>query len=246
MKLSIIVPVFNEEKTIIELLNKLEIALVKLSNKIISYNIIVINDGSTDNTEKLIKESRFFNNSNYLFKFLPQNKGKGLAITTGFSLSDGDIVLIQDADLEYDPNDYNAIISPILEDLADVVYGSRFKSNKSRVLYYHHYLGNRFLTFLSNLFTNINLSDMETCYKVFKGDIIRNMILISKRFGIEPEMTAKLSKLKNIRIYEVPISYNGRTYKDGKKIGWKDGIAAIYSIFRFNVFWSAKKSFKKN
>ena len=163
-----------------------------------------------------------------------KNQGKGAALRTGFESVTGDIVLVQDADLEYNPRDYPVLLQPILDDEADVVYGSRFLGGPHRVLFFWHYLGNQFLTMLSNMMTDLNLSDMETCYKVFRTDVLRNMKLYSNRFGIEPELTAKVAKAK-VRIYEVPISYHGRTYAEGKKIGWKDGVSAIWAILRYNL-----------
>jgi glycosyltransferase involved in cell wall biosynthesis len=165
----------------------------------------------------------------------PQNRGKGAALRTGFTAASGDVLLIQDADLEYDPAEYPVLLQPIIDRRAEVVYGSRFLGGPHRVLFYWHYLGNQMLTILSNMFSDLNLTDMETCYKVFVGEILERITLKSNRFGFEPEFTAKVARL-GVRIYEVPISYHGRTYADGKKIGWKDGVAAIWSIFRFNIW----------
>jgi len=244
VKLSIVVPVYNEEKTINSILDLVEEALEALV-LIKSFEIVVIDDHSTDNSKKVLEE-RIHQKNNYTLLSHEVNSGKGAAIRTGIAKTTGDVVLVQDADLEYDPNDYDILLRPIINGRADVVYGSRFKGEVSRVLYFWHYMGNRFLTFLSNMFTNLNLTDMETCYKVFRGDIIRNMLLTSNRFGIEPEMTAKISKIKGIRIYEVPISYFGRTYDEGKKINWKDGVSAIWCILKFNLFTSYQNSFRSD
>ncbi len=241
MKLSIVVPVYNEEKTIVSILDLVEDVLKGLKS-ITSYEIVLIDDCSSDNS-KAVLEKLIETRQHYRLLSHDINSGKGAAIRTAIKQTTGDIVLIQDADMEYDPKDYSTLLEPLINGKADVVYGSRFKGEVTRVLYFWHYMGNRFLTFLSNMFTNLNLTDMETCYKVFRGDIIRNMILTSNRFGIEPEMTAKLSKLKEIRIYEVPISYFGRTYDEGKKINWKDGVSALVSIVKFNLFTSYKDSY---
>jgi len=243
MKLSIVIPVYNEEQTVLDLLKLVQEALTKLPPQITSSEIVIVEDGSKDQTKKVLQDN-VQGKSGFVIHFQEYNQGKGAAITKGFSLTTGDIVIIQDADLEYDPFEYPVLLKPILNGKADVVFGSRFKGDTSRVLYFWHYLGNQILTFLSNAFTNLNLSDMETCYKVFKGEIIRNMKLESKRFGIEPEMTAKISKIKGVRIYEVPISYFGRTYEEGKKIGWRDGFSALWCIFKFNILRSYEDSFK--
>jgi len=242
VKLSIIVPVYNEEKTISSILDLVEDTLKKLAS-ITSYEIIIIDDHSNDNSKKVLEE-KVKHKDNYTLLSHEINSGKGAAIRTGIAKTTGDVVLIQDADLEYDPRDYKVLLQPLADGKADVVYGSRFKGEVTRVLYFWHFMGNQFLTFLSNMFTNLNLTDMETCYKAFRGDIIRNMILTSNRFGIEPEMTAKISKIKEIRIYEVPISYFGRTYDEGKKINWKDGFSAVWSIIKFNLLTSYKDSFR--
>lgn len=244
MKLSIIIPVFNEEKTIDSILDLVERELQKISF-VQTFEIIIIDDASSDNSKEILQQ-RVRNSPHCMLLTHAVNSGKGAAIRSGIAKSTGNIVLIQDADLEYDPKDYERLLAPFVDGKADVVFGSRFKGEIVRVLYFWHYMGNRFLTFFSNMFTNLNLTDMETCYKAFRGDIIRNMVLVSNRFGIEPEMTAKISKLQNIRIYEVPISYFGRTYAEGKKINWKDGIAAIWCIIRFNLLTNREKSFSKS
>ena len=230
MKISVIIPCYNEEKFIETLLRKVSKCLKKFDHE-----IIIVNDFSSDKS-KLIIESLEIENSK-LFNHV-ENLGKGASLRTGIQNSSGEIVIIQDADLEYDPNEYGKLIQPIVDDLADVVYGSRFRSgDRSRVLFFWHSLGNQFLTFLSNMFTNLNLTDMETCYKVFRGDILRSIPIEENRFGFEPEITAKISKIRpRLRIYEVGISYYGRTYEDGKKITWKDGFRALYSIIKYNLF----------
>lgn len=231
MKLSILIPVFNEAKTILKVLQKIDSTSLLDLNK----EIIIINDGSTDN----IKEVLAVNKDKYSKLIsLPKNCGKGSAITIGLKQSTGDLVIIQDADLEYDPAEYPKLIKPILEGDADVVYGSRFIGSEShRVLFFWHSVGNKFLTLVSNLFTNLNLTDMETGYKVFTREVVDSFKnkLKSKRFGIEPELTARVSRA-GWRIYEVGISYRGRTYADGKKINWKDGLAAFWHIIKFNLF----------
>ncbi|MBU4347932.1 glycosyltransferase family 2 protein [Patescibacteria group bacterium] len=228
-KLSIIIPAYNEKNTIRNILDQVKkVDIGKLEKE-----IIVIDDGSKDGTRDILKT---IPDIKYIFH--KKNQGKGGAIKTGFCAATGDIVLIQDADLEYDPNEYSRLLSPIVSGRADVVFGSRFVGgDPHRVLYVVHYIANRFLTFLSNIFTSLNLTDMETCYKVFRKEVIDSFKdkLKSKRFGIEPELTARIAKGK-WRIYEVGISYYGRTYKEGKKINWKDGIAAIWHIIYFNIF----------
>jgi glycosyltransferase involved in cell wall biosynthesis len=234
-KLSVIIPAYNEEKNISIVLSKLK--NVTLLNSI-EKEIIIINDCSKDNTEKTIS-NYIQNNSELNIQYYKHevNKGKGAAIHTGIQKATGDYLIIQDADLEYDPEEYNLLLKPIVSGFADVVYGSRFMGgNPHRVIFFWHTIGNKFLTFLSNMFTNLNLTDMETCYKMFDTKVIRNISLKEKRFGFEPEVTAKISRIPKIRIYEVGISYYGRTYEEGKKIGWKDGFRAIYCILKYGLF----------
>lgn len=233
--LSIIIPVYNEEKTIVDILEKVED--VKLINNVLK-EIIIINDCSTDNTHHKIL-SYLENHTQNSIKYIrhEKNSGKGKAIHTGIENASGDYLIIQDADLEYYPEEYNLLLKPVLDGYADVVYGSRFMGGQPhRILFFWHSIGNKLLTFLSNIFTNLNLTDMETCYKLFKTEIIKNIKLKEKRFGFEPEVTAKISKIPGIRIYEVGISYYGRSYEEGKKINWKDGIRAIYCIFKYGIF----------
>lgn len=232
--LSVIIPAFNEEKTIKTILNKIkEVELIENLKK----EIIVVDDFSNDLTLKEV-EDYINKNSKLNIKLLKHttNKGKGAAIHSGINKATGDFLIVQDADLEYNPEEYNILLKPILDGVADVVYGSRFIGGRPhRILFFWHSIGNKFLTFLSNMFTNLNLTDMETCYKLFKSDIIKGIELKEKRFGFEPEITAKISKIKNIRIYEVGISYYGRTYQEGKKINWKDGFRAMYCILKYAI-----------
>jgi glycosyltransferase involved in cell wall biosynthesis len=232
MKLSIIIPAFNEARTIEMILT--QVKNVSL-NHAIEKEIIIVNDFSTDETKKVIEE---FAANVYPVKLLNHsyNQGKGAAIHTGIREATGDLIVIQDADLEYDPKEYNLLIEPFITRNADVVYGSRFiGGNPHRILFFWHSLGNKFLTFLSNMFNNLNLTDMESCYKMFRSEILKSIVLKEKRFGFEPEVTAKIARVPKIKIYEVGISYYGRTYEEGKKIGWKDGFRAIYCIIKYGI-----------
>ena len=246
MKLSVVIPVYNERAFIEEV-------LLRVQASGIEKEILVIDDGSTDGTRALLeewnqaqasgaREATVLGGQKTLilegirFLFQDRNYGKGAALRKGFAEATGDIVLVQDADLEYDPQEYPNLLRPILDGRADVVYGSRFSGGPQRVHYFWHYVGNKFLTLLSDIFTNLKLTDMETCYKVFRREVLNGMVLKSNRFGFEPEFTAKIAKKKTLRIYEIPISYSGRTYEEGKKIGLKDAFQALYCIFRF---WAA-------
>lgn len=234
MKLSIVIPAYNEGPTIHHILDKVK-QVVLLNN--IEKEIIIVNDCSKDNTEESIKHYQTSNPDMPISYFKHEvNQGKGAAIRTGIQKASGDWVIIQDADLEYDPEEFNILLKPFIMNVADVVYGSRFMGGKPhRILFYWHSIGNQFLTKLSNMFTNLNLTDMETCYKMMRRDLIQSIHLTENRFGFEPEITAKLSRIKGIRIYEVGISYYGRTYEEGKKIGWKDGFRAIYCILKYGL-----------
>jgi len=242
-KLSIVIPAYNEAATIHLILNK--IIDVRFAYDIDS-EIIVVNDCSKDGTaEALVKFKEEHPALDMLIHNQEYNQGKGAAIHKGIDLATGHYIIIQDADLEYDPADYNILLKPLLEGVADVVYGSRFMGiGPHRILFFWHSIGNQFLTFLSNMFTNLNLTDMETCYKMFRSDIIKSLRLTEPRFGFEPEVTARISRIPGIRIYEVGISYYGRTYDEGKKIGAKDGFRAIYCILKYNLF--DRKVYKKS
>ncbi|HZV70141.1 MAG TPA: glycosyltransferase family 2 protein [Saprospiraceae bacterium] len=234
--LSIVIPAYNEERTIHLILDKVRLATLPPSWQ---KEVILINDCSKDNTEgAILKYKNEFPEFPILYVAHEVNKGKGAALHTGIAHASGEYTIIQDADLEYDPEEYNILLIPILKGFADVVYGSRFMGGKPhRVLFFWHSIGNRFLTHISNIFTNLNLTDMETCYKLFRSDIIKSVRLKENRFGFEPEVTAKVAKIEGVRIYEVGISYYGRTYAEGKKIGWRDGFRAIYCILKYNL-WS--------
>jgi glycosyltransferase involved in cell wall biosynthesis len=228
-RLSIVIPVFNEAGTIGEVIDRVQAAPLPEG---LEREIIVVDDSSTDGTREILR--KYASTNSYKLFLHDRNRGKGAALRTGFAQTTGDIVLVQDADLEYDPREYGKLLEPILEGKADAVYGSRFMGgDPKRTLFFWHYLGNRFLTILSNLFTNLNLSDMETCFKVFRGELIRKIKTRENRFGFEPEVTSKIAK-SGARVYEVGISYWGRTYEEGKKITWKDGVRAIWTILRYH------------
>jgi glycosyltransferase involved in cell wall biosynthesis len=242
MKLSVVLPAFNEADTIYEVLTAVASGFASVDG-LSDYEILVVDDASTDDTVKQVEAYQQRDEAVRLLS-CQQNAGKGAAVRWGFQEASGDILLVQDADLEYSPRDYPSIIQPIIDGAADVVYGSRFKGETTRVLFFWHYLGNKFLTLLSNMFTNLNMTDMETGYKVFRRVVVQDLRLVSQRFGIEPELTAKVAKIPGLRIYEVPISYFGRTYEEGKKIGWKDGVVAIGCVIRFNLFSSRRMAIR--
>jgi len=238
MKLSVVIPCYNERTTIEAVVDAVRSAPVE------PVEIIVVDDGSTDGTRELLKAKPPGWVDNIVL--LESNSGKGAALRAGFQAATGDVVIVQDADLEYDPSEYPILLAPILEDRADVVFGSRFLGGRPhRVVYFWHMVGNRFLTLLSNMFTNLNLTDVETCYKVFRRDFLLSITIEENRFGVEPEVTAKVAQA-GCRVFEVGISYNGRTYEQGKKIGWRDGVRAIYVILKYNLFRRNKALWKGN
>jgi len=226
LKLSVVIPVYNEKKTLNELILRVEAVSI-------DKEVIIVDDASTDGTRDLLK--KYEKKEGFEVIYRPKNKGKGAALRAGFEIVKGEVIIIQDADLEYNPKDFHVLLEPIFDKRADVVYGSRFLGGSHRVLFFWHYLANKFLTTLSNMFTNINLTDMETGYKAFRREVIESISLKSNRFGFEPEFTMKVAQRKFV-IYEVPISYDGRDYSEGKKINWKDGVAALWFILRFRFF----------
>ncbi|CAI2719401.1 glycosyltransferase family 2 protein [Nitrospina watsonii] len=225
MKISVVIPVYNEQNTVRQLIDRVQATPY-------DKEIVLVDDYSTDGTRDILKE--YETKDGFLVVYHDKNRGKGAALRTGFKNLTGDVIIVQDADLEYDPAEYGVLLGPILDGRADVVYGSRFLSGPHRVLFFWHYVGNKVLTTLSNMFTNLNLTDMETCYKVFTRKVLDSLTLKCDRFGFEPEFTSKIAR-KNFRIYEVPISYSGRDYSEGKKINWKDGVAAIWFIIKFRL-----------
>jgi len=237
VKLSVIIPCYNERDTVAEV-------IAEVRRTPFDKEIVVVDDGSTDGSREILTE-QFSDSEDVRVVLQPENRGKGAALRRGFELATGDVVLVQDADLEYSPDDYAVLLWPIFHGHADVVYGSRFQGGPGRVLYFFHTMGNKFLTAVSNVLTDLNLTDMETCYKVFRREVIQNLVLETSRFGIEPEMTAKIARMPGLRIYEVPIQYHGRSYNEGKKITWKDGVAAFWYISKFNLFLRHKDAFKQ-
>lgn len=234
MKLSVVIPVFNEARTVRGVIDRVSRALVASPQVGADFEIIAVDDGSTDGSAEILATAAR-ELARVKLVSLPRNRGKGAAVARGIRESRGAAVVIQDADCEYDPRDLERLLSPIFEGHADVVFGSRFRGEASRVLYFHHYLANRMITFLSNACTNLNLTDIETGYKAFRGELVRGLSLESERFGIEPEVTAKVARIPRVRVYEVGISYFGRTYEDGKKVTWRDGVAALYWVVRYNL-----------
>jgi glycosyltransferase involved in cell wall biosynthesis len=230
--LSVVIPVYNERATLQALVNRVLTSDIGPGNR---KELILVDDGSTDGSREIAQALADQHAAEVRFCPQPRNMGKGAALKRGIAEATGDLLIIQDADLEYDPHEYGVLLKPIVDGQADVVFGSRFLSGPHRVLYFWHSLGNAFFTTFSNMLTDLNLTDMETCYKMFRAEVIKSITLESNRFGFEPEVTAKLSKIPGIRIYEVPISYNGRTYEEGKKINWKDGVAAVWWIARYNL-----------
>ena len=241
--LSIVMPAYNEEKTVVASIASAIKELQALNDILSAYEIIVVDDGSSDKTKQLVSE-HYGDHPHVKLLSNEKNRGKGASVAEGVAHARHSYTLIQDADLEYSPKDYRRLLGPVLNHGADVVYGSRFKGEEARVLYFWHFVGNKFLTFLSNMFSNLNLTDMETCYKLLRTELFQNLVLESRRFGIEPEITAKIAKIPRVKIYEVAINYHGRTYADGKKIDWKDGICAIFHIIRFNLFRNSKNIFQ--